>query len=181
MAANGDRRLLSGRALSLESLAVPKRVAQSLLVARRMTARVRRRTLRVGSFELPFLEGGQGEPLVLLHGFSDSKDSFVDVARSFVPTRRVILPDLPGFAEASQPLDFRYSLDRMVELFSKFIDSLGLARFDLVGNSLGGAISAAYALERPERVRSLALLGAAGVPMPCPSPLQQRIEAGQVR
>jgi abhydrolase domain-containing protein 6 len=163
-----------------EPLAVPRRVTQSLLVARRMAARLRRYTVRAGAFDIPYLAGGRGgDTIVLVHGFSDSKDSFVDVARMLCATHRLVLPDLPGFAEASQPVDFDYSLDGMVDVFEGFIDGLGLDRFHLCGNSLGGAISAAYALRRPERVRSLALIGAAGVPMPRPSELQVRIEAGE--
>jgi abhydrolase domain-containing protein 6 len=167
-----------GHALVGDPIAVQRRVAESLLVARRMVARLRRRVVRVGAFEIPYLEGGRGDLLVLVHGFSDSKDSFVDVARSLTASHRVVLPDLLGFAEASRPIDFEYSLDRFVEVFAAFIDALGLERFDLGGNSLGGAISAAYAVRFPERVRSLMLLGSAGVPMPRPSALQRRIEAG---
>jgi abhydrolase domain-containing protein 6 len=168
------------QALMAEPLAVPRRVTQSLLAARRMAARLRRYTMRAGAFDIPYLAGGRGDDtIVLVHGFSDSKDSFVDVARMLCATHRLVLPDLPGFAEASQPVDFAYSLDGMVDVFEGFIDGLGLDRFHLCGNSLGGAISAAYALRRPERVRSLALIGAAGVPMPRPSELQMRIEAGE--
>lgn len=133
----------------------------------------------MGRFEIPYLEGGRGDALVLVHGFSDSKDSFVDVARSLAASHRVVLPDLPGFAEASAPLDVKYSLPRFVDVFADFVDAFGLERFHLGGNSLGGAISAAYAARHPGRVRALALLGAAGVPMPRPSPLQLRIEAGE--
>jgi abhydrolase domain-containing protein 6 len=168
-----------GQALVAEPIAVSRRVAQSLLVARRMAARLRRRVARVGPFEIPYLEGGRGDALVLVHGFSDSKDSFVDVARSLAASHRIVLPDLLGFAEASQPLDFEYSLPRLVDVFAGFVDVLGIDRFHLGGNSLGGAISAAYAVRFPQRVRSLALVGAAGVPMPRPSPLQLRIEAGE--
>jgi len=120
----------------------------------------------------------EAPPLVLLHGFSDTKDSFVDVAREFTDTRRVILPDLPGFSEASQPLDHRYTIPSIAALLMEALAELAPGGVHLVGNSLGGAIVAFMAAERPGWVRSLTLVSAAGVPMPVPSAMQRHIEAG---
>lgn len=137
--------------------------------------------LQAGRFSIPALVGGPpqgGVPLVLLHGFSDSKDSFVDVARAITPRRRVILPDLPGFSEASQPVDHRYTVPSMAEPLVEALRELAPDGVHLVGNSLGGAIAAYVALEHPRWVCSLTLIGAAGVPMPVPSAMQRHIEAG---
>ena len=158
---------------------VPGQVVESLLAVRRFAAGLRRRVVRVRQFEIPYLEGGTGEPLVLVHGFSDNKDTFVDAARGLTPRFRVILPDLLGFGEASRPTDFTFDLPNWTEVFAETIDALGLDRFHLGGNSLGGAICALYALEHPERVRSLTLIGSAGVSMPRPSELQLQLERGR--
>ncbi len=158
---------------------LPPAVVEQLFAARRFAARLRRKTVRVGALTLPYLEGGVGEPLVLLHGFSDNKDSFVDAVRGLVGRYRVVLPDLPGFGEASSPLQFRYSLRTMAAVLRELCDALGIERMHLGGNSLGGAIAARFALDHPRRVRSLVLVCAAGVAMPRPSPLQRELDAGR--
>lgn len=157
------------------------RLIRLVFGARRRLGRVRPRVLRAGRFALPALVGGPEHdrvPLVLLHGFSDTKDSFVDVARVLTRTRRVVLPDLPGFSEASQPVDHRYTIASMAALLVEALRELAPAGAHLVGNSLGGAIAAYIGLEQPQWARSLTLIGAAGVRMPVPSAMQRHIEAG---
>lgn len=152
-----------------------------MLGARRRASGVRVQRLRGGRFELPALVGGPargGPPLVMLHGFSDTKDSFVDVARVVSGRRRVILPDLPGFSEASQPFDHRYTVPSMGAVLVEALREHAPEGVHLAGNSLGGAIAAWIALENPQWVRSLTLIGAAGVPMPVPSAMQRHIEGG---
>lgn len=149
--------------------------------ARRRVSGVRLHPLRAGRFELPALVGGpadDGVPVVLLHGFSDTKDSFVDVARALTRERRVILPDLPGFSDASQHVDHRYTVPSIAALLVEALGELAPAGAHLVGNSLGGAVAAYIGLEHPGWVRSLTLIGAAGVRMPVASALQRHIEAG---
>lgn len=152
-----------------------------MLGARRRASGVRLHRLRAGRFEIPALVGGpveRGLPLVMLHGFSDTKDSFVDVARAITRTRRVILPDLPGFSEASQPLDHHYTVPSMGAVLVEALRELAPDGVHLAGNSLGGAIAAWIAIEHPQWIRSLTLIGAAGVPMPVPSAMQRHIAAG---
>ena len=91
----------------------------------------------------------------------------------------MILPDLPGFGDASVPLDHTYAFDEFAALVGRFIDVLGCGPCHLVGNSLGGAVITWLALERPDIVGSLSLLCAAGLEMPQPSPLQLRLDAGE--
>lgn len=164
-------------------------LARLAMGARRRLSGLHRECVRVGRFEIPMLVGGPADdpcPLVLLHGFSDTKDSFVDVARFLTRSRRVVLPDLPGFSEASQPVDHHYTITTIAEVITGVIAEViapGKPRSSaravhLVGNSLGGAVTALIAIEQPAWVRSLTLIGAAGIPMPVPSALQRHIEAG---
>ncbi len=158
---------------------VPDRVIEGIFAWRRRNAGLEDATVRVGDFEMPYLVGGEGEPIVLLHGFGDTKDSFVDVARSLVRTHRVYLPDLPGFGDASRPLSASYTLPDYARHVSGFCDALNIETCVLGGNSLGGAISAQIAIDQPARVHTLILVCAAGLIMPTPSPLQHRIDAGE--
>ncbi|MEM7154212.1 MAG: alpha/beta hydrolase [Myxococcota bacterium] len=157
------------------------RLAELAFDARRRIGRLRLHETRAGRFVVPLLDGGPPSdeaPVVLVHGFSDTKDSFVDVARLLTGSRRVILPDLPGFSDASQPVDHHYDLPGISEVLYEALRAYGLGPVHLVGNSLGGAVVAHLALEHPQWVRSLCLVGSAGVAMPIPSALQRHIEAG---
>ena len=157
------------------------RAARSLMGLRRRAAKLRLGRVETDGFAIPYLTGGTahaGRDVVCIHGFSDTKDSFVDVAGLLGRNHRVFLPDVPGFSDASQPWEFHYSLPAITEVLAGAFDKLGLARFHVVGNSLGGAIAAQYALTHPDRVRTLTLIGAAGVEMPVASDLKRLMDDG---
>ena len=156
-------------------------------MARRWLALERRRAgLRVGrvhipGFSMPYLDGGIGEPLVLIHGFGADKDNFTRVAGILTHRFRVIAPDLPGFGEASRDGAANYHIDAQVERLRAFIDQLGLGAVHLGGSSMGGFIAAQYAATYPAAVRSLWLLDAAGATLARDTELIQRyIETGEM-
>ncbi len=143
--------------------------------------RVRLDHARSGRFEIPLLVGGRRDdprPVVLLHGFSDTKDSFVDVARGLGRAHGLILPDLPGFSDASQPMDHHYTIGEIARVLADVLQERCPQGMHLVGNSLGGAVAAAMTLEHPQRVHSLTLVCATGLRMPVASALQHHIVAG---
>ncbi len=115
------------------------------------------------------LELGDGEPVVLLHGSGPGVSAYANW-RLTIPAlarwRRVIAPDLLGFGrtETNRPpaVDLLAWARQVVEM----ADALGLARFDVVGNSMGGAIALALAVHYPERVRRVVAMGSVGVPFP---------------
>ena len=109
---------------------------------------------------------GAGFPVVLIHGSGPGVSAWAnwrlalpELARS----RRVLAPDMAGFGYTDRPAGARYTLDRWVEQLLGFLDAIDLPCVDLVGNSFGGALSLALAIRRPERVRRLVLMGAAGL------------------
>ena len=109
-----------------------------------------------------YSDGGRGEPLILLHGLGASRSTFDMVAAQLVRRYRVLIPDLPGFGESGNAPDGDYGIDAQVAWVERFVAHLGLSRFHLGGNSMGGWIAAAYAAKHPDQVRSLWLLAAAG-------------------
>lgn len=111
---------------------------------------------------MPFLAGGAGEVLVLVHGFGADKDNFTRIAAYLTPHYRVLLPDLPGFGEAGRDPQGRYSIGDQVEHLREFLDRHAPQKIHLGGNSMGGFIVAQFAARYPERVASLWLLDAAG-------------------
>ena len=94
--------------------------------------------------------------VVLIHaGIADSR-MWEPQLRSFAPSHRVIAPDLPGFGQTpldQDPVDFRTAVRGAM-------DAAGMERAALVGTSFGGMISLELALETPERVSALVLVGA---------------------
>ena len=123
-----------------------------------------------------YLEGGSGAPLVLVHGFGADKDNFTRVARYLTPHYRVIVPDLVGFGESSHRSDVDYHYAAQAQRVHDFTQALGLARFDLGGNSMGGGIAMSLAAQHPQEVASLWLIDCAGIAAAPPSELAKIIK-----
>jgi triacylglycerol lipase len=164
----------SAAAIALAAIAVPllsllafERIAP-LAAARlglgleRLRSGLRLRGAQVAGFDMPYLEGGSGEPLLLIHGFAGDKDNFTRVARFLTPHYRVLIPDLPGFGDTTRRPGASYSIAEQVERLRAFLDQLSPGRVHLGGNSMGGFIAAQFAATYPERVASLWLLDADG-------------------
>ncbi len=104
-------------------------------------------------------------PIVLLHGTSASLHTWSGWAAALRGQRRVIRFDLPGFGLTGPRADGNYSIAAYVHFVSATLDALGVQRFVLTGNSLGGEIAWATALALPQRVERLILIDAAGYPL----------------
>lgn len=152
----------------------PSSAARLALGLERWRSGLRTHTAEVCGFVMPYLEGGTGAPLVLLHGFGGDKDNFIRVARFLTPHYRVICPDLPGFGDAGRDPQASYSMTEQVERVRVLLDQLKLPKVHLGGNSMGGFIAAQLAASYPERVISLWLLDPAGTQAAHDSDLMQR-------
>ena len=112
-------------------------------------------------------EGPRDDPLpiVLLHGTSASLHTWEGWAEALRGKRRVIRFDLPGFALTGPNPQNDYSIEQYVQFVTAVVDQLGVQKFVLGGNSLGGQIAWATALALPQRVNSLVLVDASGYPL----------------
>jgi abhydrolase domain-containing protein 6 len=135
----------------------------SIAIQRGISHLEAKRTQIPGGFDIAYLEGGKGDPLVLVHGIGADKDNFDRVAMLLTRHYRVIALDMPGFGESSKPADADYRVDAQVGRLDQFLDALKLDVVHLGGSSMGGWIVAAYAAAHPQRVQSLWLLGPAGI------------------
>ena len=110
-----------------------------------------------GEFE--YLEVGEGEPLMLLHGLFGALSNFSHLIEKFRTTHKVIVPILPLF-----DLDILHtSVTGLAKYVSKFIEYKDYNQIHLLGNSLGGHVGLIYALKQPERIKSLTLTGSSGL------------------
>lgn len=108
-----------------------------------------------------YTRAGSGPTVVLLHGLFAQKEQWRDVSCALADAGyAAVAPDLPGYGQSTGFALPDYRLDAQAERLDQFADALGLAGFDVAGNSMGGAIAALYAREHPRRVRTLAFIGA---------------------
>ena len=153
-------------------------VRRALDYERWLAGLVRKEVELPGGLRYVYLEGGRGEPLLLLHGFGTNKDNFVRAAKYLTPRYRVIIPDHIGFGESAKPPKAAYSARAQAERLHTLTRSLGIPRLHLGGNSMGGHIALAYAAQYPKEVASLWLLAPAGVWSGPQSEMRKRIAQG---
>lgn len=111
------------------------------------------------------LEDGSGTPLLYLHGFADVhsiKEDWMPFHRALSHHFRVVAPAHPGCARSEDNDDIEI-IEDVVFHYLEVLDALHLTRFDLVGSCIGGWIAAEIAVRHPEKIRKLALIGAAGL------------------
>ncbi len=105
-----------------------------------------------------YQEKGRGHPLVLIHGNNSSTYSWADVFDGLAKEFRVIALDLKGFGFTAKP-EGDYSVETQAALVVRLLDGLGIERAALCGSSMGGAVALAAAINYPQRVDSLILVG----------------------
>jgi pimeloyl-ACP methyl ester carboxylesterase len=116
----------------------------------------------VRSTRLRYYVGGEGEPLVLVHGLGGSAANWLALVPLLLPGRRLLVPELPGHG-GSEPLPAASSLNAYADRIALLLEREGLGPAAVVGHSLGGAIALRLAIRRPELVDALVLAGAAGI------------------
>jgi len=126
------------------------------------------RTLEVMGAPVRVRESGSGPPLLLLHGFASSADTWDGWRERLQGRHRVIAIDVPPFA-ITGPIPGRVmGPEVLAEFMEALVHRLGLTRFSLAGNSLGGYIAWEYARRHPEKVEKLVLVDSAGYPLEIP-------------
>lgn len=106
-----------------------------------------------------YIEEGEGEPLILLHGLFGALSNFEHLIEYFKRTHKVVVPMLPMFE-----LDLLHtSVGGFAKYIYKFIEKKEYNNYHLLGNSLGGHIALVHILKHPEKVRSLILTGSSGL------------------
>src|SRR5262249_45328254 len=106
--------------------------------------------------------GGDGPPLLLIHGLGGVWQNWLLTIPAFMDRYRVVAPDLPGFGGSEMPTG-RISIQGYARVVDELCTRLGRESPDVIGNSMGGFIGAELALAFPTRVKTLVLVSAAGL------------------
>lgn len=139
------------------------------------------RHAQVDGFDIPYLEGGSGPHLLLIHGFAGDKDNFTRIARFLTPHYHVIIPDLPGFGDATRDPGATHFMADQVERLNGLLTQLEIHQVHLGGNSMGGFIAAQFAASHPALVASVWLLDPAGTEASHDTPmLREYLSTGQM-
>lgn len=115
--------------------------------------------LAVNGINVAYSSSGSGPPLLLLHGFPQTRALWAHVAPELAKTRTIICADLRGYGASSKPKDVAaYTFCEMGRDMLALMAALGHARFDLAGHDRGARCAHRMALDAPERIASLTLM-----------------------
>ncbi len=145
---------------------VETRVYDAGVVVERARSDVEEVRLPAGGGELSALyrEGEAGPPVLMLHGFASQKEVWLRFIRELPEDRTVIAVDIPGHGESLDygGPDYVYDIYGLTQAVVDLLDDLPYEQVHVVGTSLGGAVSLATALNRPDKVLSVGLYNPAG-------------------
>ncbi len=120
----------------------------------------------VDGLRLHYTTAGEGEPVLLLHGWPTSSFLWRGVMGPIAKGNRVIALDLPGFGQSDKPLDASYSFRYFDRVLEGFLDALEIPETSLAVHDLGGPVGLFWACQHPERLKRLALLNTLVYPNP---------------
>jgi pimeloyl-ACP methyl ester carboxylesterase len=120
------------------------------------------RSCTLNGSRVNYIEMGEGDPLVFVHGLSGCWQNWLENIPHFARSRRVIAIDLPGFGD-SELANEEITMPGYGRFVDAFLGEIGVERAAIVGNSMGGFIAAEVAVSHPGRVDKLVLVSAAGV------------------
>lgn len=106
-----------------------------------------------------YIDEGQGEVLMLLHGLFGALSNWTEVTQFFKSRYRVVIPMMPIYELPPKKAGLRALVDFLVG----FVDQMGLEKINLLGNSLGGHVGLIYTLENKEKIKTLILTGSSGL------------------
>jgi 4,5:9,10-diseco-3-hydroxy-5,9,17-trioxoandrosta-1(10),2-diene-4-oate hydrolase len=127
---------------------------------------VQHRSVAVGPRQIHFNEFGSGPAVLMLHGGGPGASGLSNYVRNIGALARhfrVLVPDLPGYGQSSKQVDAADPFGDQAAAMRGLLDALDVESAHVVGNSLGGACALRLALDAPQRVGRLVLMGPGGI------------------
>ena len=123
--------------------------------------------VKAGDYDVHYHEAGEGPPVIMLHGGGPGATGWSNFAGNlpaFAKSHRTLLVDMLGFGKsASAVYDKEAATTVRARALRDLMDVLGIERTSFVGNSMGGTVASAFAVDYPDRVDKLVLIGASGM------------------
>ena len=116
----------------------------------------------LNGIKIHYADQGKGDVILLLHGVLSSLHTFDYWAKTLSKSHRVIRVDLPGFGLTGPWTDNTYNIKLYTEFIKEFMDKLGINKFHIAGNSLGGWIAWECAVAMEHRINKMILINSAG-------------------
>jgi pimeloyl-ACP methyl ester carboxylesterase len=114
--------------------------------------------ISVEGINISYIEKGEGNPLVLVHGSPTSSFLWRDMIEKLSEHGRIIALDLPGFGFSDPPPNGDYTISTYARIFESFLEALAIERATLICHDFGGPIVLTYALRHPEKYQRLIIL-----------------------
>ena len=131
--------------------------------ARLRIARFRSEYVRVGPYRVHYFVGGEGTPLLLIHGLGARSEDWTPEMPAYAKNGfRVYAIDLLGCGRTDRP-DIAYTIGQQVDLIQGFLSAMHVEKADVMGWSMGGWVALEFALQHPQRVNRLVAMDSAGL------------------
>jgi pimeloyl-ACP methyl ester carboxylesterase len=139
--------------------------------------------VEVNGVETHYLEAGAGEPLVLIHGGgagADARGNWEACIPEYARNFRVLAVDMVGFGQTARPdpATYSYGQTNRNRHMAGFVEKVAGGSAHIIGNSMGGATALGVAIKRPELLKKLILMGAAGLDIANPDPSRRAALGG---
>ena len=126
--------------------------------ARRAADTDARREVRVDGARIVYTDAGEGEPVLLLHGYPQSRLAWRHQLPALARTHRVLAPDWLGWGESDRPVELSFRYDEEVRRIGRFLDAVGVPRASIAAHDYGAHLAVGLVTREPARVARLALL-----------------------
>ena len=121
--------------------------------------RIEERNAEVNGIRMHYLVAGEGDPVILMHGYAQNSHMWRPTMRELARTHRVVAPDLRGFGDSTKA-ESGYDKKSMAADVHALAKSLGIRRAGIAGHDIGLMVAYAYAAQYPDEVSRIALLDA---------------------
>lgn len=120
-----------------------------------------------------------GKPvIVMLHGYSADKNVWPRFARHLTDDYDIIIPDMAGHGDSPFNPQWNYGMPAQAQRLARLLDRMGVDKAHLIGNSMGGFLTATFAIRYPQKTRSATMVDPAGVMSPQPSDMMNMLAQG---
>jgi len=126
------------------------------------------RFITIEGTKVHYRDEGKGEVLLLLHGVASSLHTWDVWVEELKDKYRIVRLGIPGFGVTGPIASGEYSRESWVSFLNKFVESIGLKKFSIAGNSMGGFIAWNYSIDYPSKVDKLILIDPVAYPQKCP-------------